>query len=581
MAVVCRLLTLIVALSLYAQTPVRPSGILPLNQIKAGMKGTGRTVFSGTTVSSFDAEILGVLENVGPKQSIILARLSGGPLDRTGVLQGMSGSPVYIGGKLIGAVALAFPYSKEPIAGIRPIEEMLATAPVARTPTARAQITDTSLVARIPEPVRPADRPAEMMTPLSLTGFTQATVDHFAPQLRRLGLEPAQGLSAGRAPRPAPPAPPEPGSMISVQLVNGDMAVGADGTVTHVDGNRVYAFGHRFLAVGATEVPFTSASVITLLPNVNVSYKISASGKVLGAITTDYNAAVSGEFGKKARMANVNVTVQGDRQSKYHVEMAQDQLMTPLLLQMVVYSALDASERTVGSSSVRVRGDIRFDNVSEPVHLDTMYAGDYNVPLVASLGTTMPVAYVLQNSVDTLRVESVDLTIEAVPVRKQYSIENLWTSKRTVRPGESFDIFVLLAGDGNKEVTHKIAYEVPIGAPVGPLSVTVADGPSANAADGRVFSLAQPKPAAQVIPLLNSLRGTTKAYIRLWRQDPTYIMEGQDLPDPPPSVGMILARLPGALPAVPRTATVHEFRFDAGEDAVISGSKTIQVEVRE
>jgi hypothetical protein len=150
-----------------------------------------------------------------------------------------------------------------------------------------------------------------------------------------------------------------------------------------------------------------------------------------------------------------------------------------------------------------------------------------------------------------------------------------------VRPGESFDISVLLAGDANKEVVKNLRYEVPIGAPTGPLSITVSDGPTANATDGRVYSLAQPRPAMQVIPLLNSLRGTTKAWVRLWRSDPTYTLEGKDLPDPPPSVGMILSRLPSAQPTVPRTATVHEFSFDAGEDAVISGSKTIQVEVRE
>lgn len=562
---------------------VRPdAGILPLKHVQAGMKATGKTVFAGTTVSNFNVEILGVLENVGPKQSLILGRLSGGPLEKTGVLQGMSGSPVYIGGKLIGAVAMAFPYSKEPIAGIRPIEEMLATVSVrGRTPTPRAQLTDPSLVARIPEPPRPADRPVDMMTPLSMTGFTQATVDHFAPQLRRLGLEPVQGLSAGRAPRPAPSGPPEPGSMISVQLVNGDMAVGADGTVTHVDGQRVYAFGHRFLAVGATEVPFTSASVIALLPNLNVSYKISGAGAPLGAITTDYNAAVSGELGRKARMAKVNIAVRGDRLNKYRVEMAQDQLLTPLLMQMVMYSALDASERTVGSSSVRVRGDVRFDKVAEPVKIDTMYSGDYNVPLVASLGTALPIAYALQNSVDTMRVESIDLTVETIAQRKQFSIENVWTSKREVRPGESFEISVLLAGDGGKEIVRNILYEVPIGAPTGPLSITASDGPTANATDGRVYSLVQPRPATQVIPLLNSLRGTTKAYVRLWRSDPTYTLEGKDLPDPPPSVGMILARLPSAQPTTPRTATVSEFALDVGEDAVISGSKTIQVEVRE
>ena len=193
--------------------------------------------------------------------------------------------------------------------------------------------------------------------------------------------------------------------MISVQLVSGDMAVGADGTVTHVDGNRVYAFGHRFLSVGATELPFTTASVIALLPNLSTSFKISASGEWLGSITGDYNAAVSGELGKRARIAPVTIAVTGsERNAKYRMEMVQDQLLSPLLLQMLLYSALDASERTVGSSSVRLKGTVKFDGAPDPVLIDNMYAGDFNVPLVASLGAALPVAYALQNSVDTLRL---------------------------------------------------------------------------------------------------------------------------------------------------------------------------------
>ena len=369
--------------------------------------------------------------------------------------------------------------------------------------------------------------------------------------------------------------------MISVQLVSGDMAVGADGTVTHVDGSRVYAFGHRFLSVGATELPFTNASVITLLPNLSTSFKISASGEWLGSITADYNAAVSGELGKRARTAPVTISVAGaDRQSKYRMEMVQDQLLSPLLLQMLLYSALDASERTVGSSSVRLKGTVKFDGAPEPVRIDNMYSGDFNVPLVASLGAALPVAYALQNTVDTLRLQSVDLTVEAIPVKKQYSIENAWTSRRDVRPGESLEVSALLVGDGGKEVVKQVTYEVPIGAPTGPLNITVADGPTTNASDGRVYTLAQPRPASQVIPLLNSLRGSTKGYVRFWRQDPTYTLEGQDLPHPPPSVGMILARLPNATPATARTSTVAEVAFDA-DNAVISGSKTIQVEVKE
>src|SRR3954451_4081543 len=147
-----------------------PTPMLPLKQVHAGMKGIGRTVFSGTKIENFDVEILGVLENIGPKQSLILARLSGGPLEKTGVMQGMSGSPVYIDGKLIGAVAMAFQFAKEPIAGIRPIEEMIASAPVKR-PEARARLSDKSLTEHLPKVEASADRPIEIATPLSLTGF--------------------------------------------------------------------------------------------------------------------------------------------------------------------------------------------------------------------------------------------------------------------------------------------------------------------------------------------------------------------------------------------------------------------------
>src|SRR6476659_4413321 len=213
--------------------------IFPLKDVRAGQHGVGRTVFSGSRVEEFQVEILGVLENIGPKQSVILARLSGGPLAQTGVMQGMSGSPVYIDGKLIGAVALGFELAKEPICGIRPIEEMLRVEPEPKqrrasvSPGGQFLSGDTRLT--------------EIATPVSFSGFTAATLEQFAPQLRQLGLDPRQGVSGGgRLPEAlGDPKKIEPGSMISVQLLSGDMNVGADGTVTMIDGNKLYAFGHR------------------------------------------------------------------------------------------------------------------------------------------------------------------------------------------------------------------------------------------------------------------------------------------------------------------------------------------------
>src|SRR6516164_5548637 len=299
---------LALAAALSAQTT-----LYRLKDIRPGMRGTGRTVFNGNKIEEFQVEILGVLDNIGPKESLILGRLSGGPLEHTGVMQGMSGSPVYIDGKLVGAVAMAFPFAKDPIAGIRPIEAMVrataSPAPAAPPPAQRAALAppERDLTRFFSRPVAVSSGEARLVdiaTPLSFGGFSRATLDAFAPQLRALGLEPRQGVTSGGKIDPVMgnPADLKPGSMISVQLMAGDLAVGADGTVTHIDGNRIYAFGHRFLDIGSTALPFARAEVITLLANTNTSFKLSTAKEWMGAIYQDRNTAVAGELGKKPEL---------------------------------------------------------------------------------------------------------------------------------------------------------------------------------------------------------------------------------------------------------------------------------------
>ena len=304
-------LALLAAGAASAATP-----FFPIEDIKPGMKGIGRTVFSGGLIEEFQVEILGVLENFGPGQSLILARLSGGPIERTGVMQGMSGSPVYIDGKLVGAVAMAFPFSKEPIAGIRPIAEMIPVGDIPRAAPARIAGLGSGLLAGLPkrmEAVFGASRLAEISTPVSFSGFTRETMERFAPQLRTLGLEPLQGVSGGGRTSSAMgnPAALKPGSMISVQLVTGDLSIGADGTVTHIDGEKVYAFGHRFMAVGTTDLPFARADVLALLPSVQSSFKISTARELMGVISQDRNTAVAGVLGRRAAMVPVSIRVTG------------------------------------------------------------------------------------------------------------------------------------------------------------------------------------------------------------------------------------------------------------------------------
>src|SRR5450631_3001934 len=417
------------------------------------MHGTGRTVFNGNKIEDFQVEILGVLDNIGPKESLILARLSGGPLEHTGVMQGMSGSPVYIDGRLVGAVAMAFPFAKDPIAGIRPIEAMLRTStsatPPSPTPTpalgqrAALALNEHDLTRRIPrpEPVLGGEaRMIDIATPLSFGGFSRATLDAFAPQLRALGLEPRQGVTSGAKIEPGMgnAADLKPGSMISVQLMAGDLSVGADGTVTHIDGNRIYAFGHRFLDIGSTALPFARAEVLTLLANTNTSFKISSAKEWMGTIYQDRNTAVAGELGKRPAMVPVSVNLSRDGKpvESYQMTMVNDALLSPLLLQMAVFSAIDATERTVGAGSIRVTGQIEFQNGTTPLRINNMYAADNGSPMLASLSAAVPLAFVMQGGFESLQLKKVSLHLEAFDQKKQLTIDSITTSRRDVRAGE-------------------------------------------------------------------------------------------------------------------------------------------------
>jgi len=575
------------------------AAFFPLRDVKPGLRGTGKTVFSGDRIEEFQVEVLGVLENIGPKQSLILARLSGGPLAQTGVLQGMSGSPVYIDGKLAGAVALAFPFAKEAITGIRPIEEMVrVTGDANSTPPsqmARREVSLASLFAGrdlaslFPERQELAAGNLKLLdiaTPVSFAGFTRATLDQFAPQLRGLGLEPTQGLSAGgpSAPRMGDPSTLKPGSMISVELMTGDLSIGADGTVTYVDGNRIYAFGHRFLAVGSTALPFTRSEVMALLPVMSTSFKISAPKEMMGSIVQDRNTAVAGELGRMAAMAPVAISVSraGKRMERYQMEMVNDRFLSPLLMQMAVFSTIDATERTVGASSFRVSGEIEFDGSSAPLKLNNVYAADTGSAMMASLATAIPLAYVLQSGFDSLQVKRVALNIESFDEKKQLQIDSVYVGRREVRAGEKVEITTNLVGENGAEVARKVEYQVPAGITPGPLYFTVADGMTTNLTEFRQVLGAQPKSIGQLISTVNSLRANTKAYVRVWRPEPAFQLEGADFPDPPPSVALILAGAQTTMGGISQTrnSKMAELEIGAG-DCAISGSKTIQVEVKE
>jgi hypothetical protein len=437
-----------------------------------------------------------------------------------------------------------------------------------------------------PSPERLATQPplAPIATPVHFAGFTARTLEVFGPALRELGLAPMQG--AGGASRSASsrlgdPASLAPGSMISVGLIRGDLAIQADGALTHIDGRRVYAFGHRFLSSGPTEMPFMKASVITLLPNLNQSFKISTAGELMGTIRQDRTTGIFGEVGVRPRMIPVEVNLHSSRSGnhQYRMEMVNDRFLSAFLLQMAVFSTIDATERALGPATFRVRGKIQFGAGSAPVELDNIYAGEANIANNVALGAAVPMAYLLQSGFPDLRVEAVRLDIASLDEKKQLRLERAWASKTEAHPGERIELAAALRGESGREVIRKVPFDIPQGAAPGTLSVTFADGQWMNLLDLQAPGMTREASSGpQLVRAINQLRKNSSLYVRVWRPDRGFALPNEPLPSPPASLRSVLAASGGITNTW--TAILAEIEIDAGETAV-SGSATIRLTVKD
>src|SRR6478609_5827617 len=445
---------------------------MPISEIRPGMVGIGRTVFTGTQVQEFKAHILGVLfRSIGTQRNLILARLEGGPLAETGVIAGMSGSPVYIDGKLIGAVSYALgSFPKEPIAGITPIAEMTdATATVsARAPGARVKVefplTRDGLLQSFRKALnwnRPfADRPDDaqfvgttglggvggreiatmlrpIATPLVMSGFEPDVASTLGAAFQDQGFIPMAG-AAGTHPGEMPfDGPLKPGDAIGVTFVNGDLELGATGTVTHIDGDRVYAFGHPMYNLGPTEFPMTRAYVYTVLPSLFSSMKLSSTGEVIGTFLQDRATAIAGRLGAGPRMIPVTITLESSRQPKhsFHFTVVNDQLFGPLMTYASILNTLGSYERQFGSATFSVRGMAtvkKHDNIG----FNNLFSGD-QASMNAAAYVVAPVTYLMGNDYEKVDVEGVEVTFATTEEPKTGVLERVWLDDPRPRAGRT------------------------------------------------------------------------------------------------------------------------------------------------
>jgi hypothetical protein len=536
------------------------AAFFPLENVQPGQKGYARTVFEGSKIEEFGVEILGVLKNVGPKQDMILARLSGERLAEAGVFAGMSGSPVYVDGKLLGAIAYAFPFSKEPIAGITPIQQIVdifkerpASAPRsgsgpvawrrgAAVNPAKMLSAPGELAALAPGSlgvVNSSDWTAALRpiaTPLNLSGFSPIAVEEFANQFRALGLEPVRGVG-GMAAAPSTDTTLEAGSTIAVQLVRGDMDVSAVGTVTNVSGNRIYAFGHPFLSIGYTDLPLSKASVIAIIPSLMSSMKVAATTQEIGTIRQDRATGVMGVTGEKPRMIPVCLKLRTSRNEvkEFNYDVVTDTFLTPFLMAFTVQNGIVSSERAIGGQTLQLKCSIAVKGEPEVI-FENSVSGLSSSSALAAVAASAPVQFLLNSGFDNTVLEKITIEIEAVEQTREAVIEKVWQDKVEARPGEEVNLTIFLRKPNGEIVAEKYPVKIPDDVPPGPLKVVVGDGLSLEKADQEAdLDEFVPTNLRQLVRAINNLKKNDRLYIRLYRDQPGAIIEGEPLPDLPPS----------------------------------------------
>jgi hypothetical protein len=582
--------------------------IFPLSEVRPGLKGVGRTIFEGDRIDEFQVEILGVLRNaIAPQRDLILARLSGGPLATTGVISGMSGSPVYVDGKLVGAISRAFPLSKDAIAGVTPIEEMLTVVPSAAASTAHvspnenfriAKVSDGSLdlsrvivnedatfnISGLPE-ARETTSLSTLLLPLRFGGFSDAAIDLFTPQLRRLGLEPMQGGIISGSEQNVPPSLTdlEPGSMISLLLVRGDLDLNVDCTVTFRQGNNLYACGHQFLAEGPAQFPFAPSHVIVTVPSIASSFKVDAPGAVVGTIQQDRFDAVYGRVGEKTPPmipVHVHLDTTLNRKSDYNFQMIQDPFLSPILLNLAVTSALTVTERSIGTSTLTLKAKIRLDG-GQAVDLEDVLSGEVGTTNVVGATVATPLAMLMSSGFPDLKVQDIDLSIVSLDEKRTATIEQVWSTKSEVRPGDHLEVTALLRLPWGATLTEKIPVDVPGSVTDKVLSLVVGGGSSINALEFRFTALGgTARDSQQLVRALNRMRRNNRVYGLLMAPQRSFVMQGDEYPSPPPSLLQTFMADSGAASSVvfSGTSVVGDFETKPTPYA-IHGQKTLILKV--
>jgi hypothetical protein len=569
-----------------------------IDELEPGMRGIGYTVVRGTTPEQFGVEVIGVLEDVLPKQDIIVGRLSGLGLEETGVTAGMSGSPVYFDGRLAGAVAYRLgQFPTEPIAGITPIGSMGRIVEAQRRRDAAGESAALRrdllgaaadlLAGRVPDdlgalhPVAAGAGITPIATPVTIGGVHTSVVGRLEPLFDALGWHPALG---GRSSSAQVNGPLQPGGAVATELMRGDMTISASGTVTHVDGDTVLAFGHPFMQGGSVDFPMVGAEVLLFLSSLSSSERLTASGReVIGAVRQDTQAGILGIIGATPKTISVQLVVNDSvgEIDRFNFELVDDKTLSPTFLFVGLANGLQSIIGAYGDGTFEVSGEITLEREDlGTIRIRNIFSSPSQAYVPLSLMIMEIYGYLFDNPFEPVGVRHVDLQIRALDQLRTAEITRVWTDRVEVRAGNTVNLSVTLQPHRQAEVVEQIPITVPADTPPGRLTLLVADASvMTNEELGMNQGERRPRNLQDMVAQINSRRASDNIYVQLSRPAEGAMFGGQPMPTLPASVLEVLmaGQTSGEAVRLRKTIILDE---KSSVDYLVTGEHRIELTVR-
>ena len=573
---------------------------IAVSQIHAGMRGTAYTVFEGVKPEAMEVEVLGVLHNVnGPKGDIILVRLHGQKVEYTGVVAGMSGSPVYFDGKLAGAIAFRIgEFSKEPIAGVTPIADMLEINALDRSPEETSAV-KTSGIQAVDKTASPGMNSAlpgasqnsssrdfanylkPIETPLVFNGFSEQAIQLFAGQLGATGIMPVMGAGSMSGEKQSEPL--EGGSAISAILVRGDMDIEATCTVTYVDAQKLLACGHPLLQFGSVDLPMNKAEVLATLPSPLNAFKIVNTTEAVGTFVQDRHTGIMGVFDRQPEMIPVTLSIHSNSGTKqFHYEVLNNPKLTPVALMVTVFNALHGVNEFGEEITYRLAGSIGVKGFPE-VTMRNMFAPAENAQPAAmqaaiSLGERFGRIY--DNPYNAPAIAGVKLDFDLVRERRWARLESARTSVTEARPGEEIMLETVLAPYRGERIVRQIPVKIPTSASKGTLRILVSDGETLDRVGHGTPAFGRKLDLASTIALLNKEHSNNRVYVSLLEADPEARVADKVMPTLPISIMNVMDGMRGNQEMLVSGESNVDETATAPLDYVVSGAQLLTVTVK-